>query len=72
MVRRNRTTQVKREREQKKRERQQRKAEKAAEKRERRFGQDGMEIENPEDQPGVASESTTENTSVRDTREPGA
>jgi hypothetical protein len=37
MARRNRISQVKRERDQKKRERQRRKAEKAAEKRERRF-----------------------------------
>lgn len=41
MARRNRSSQVKRDREQKKRERQRRKVEKAAQKRERKFGAEG-------------------------------
>ncbi|MHC4540914.1 MAG: hypothetical protein ACYS74_14215 [Planctomycetota bacterium] len=43
MAQRNRSSQVKREREQRKRERQQRKAEKAVQKRERRFRKDDAE-----------------------------
>ena len=63
MVRRNRTTQVKREREQKKRDRQRRKAEKAAEKRERRFGQEDTDGESLDDQDNAVFEVPTEGTS---------
>ncbi len=59
MAKQNRTTHVKREREQKKRERQQRKAEKTAEKRELRLG--GQEdTGNATDQQIVAGDSTTD------------
>jgi hypothetical protein len=47
MVRRNRPSQLKREREQKKRERQRRKADKAAMKREKRFGNSETEDASP-------------------------
>ena len=60
MARRNRISQVKREREQKKRERQRRKAEKAAQKRERRFGQEGANAESLDDQQSVVPDLSTE------------
>jgi hypothetical protein len=50
MARRNRPSQVKREREQKKRARQQKKAERAAEKRARRFGQEEVGAKNLNDE----------------------
>jgi len=62
MARRNRISQVKREREQKKRERQRRKAEKAAQKRERRFGQEGEDAGDLDDQQAVVPDPPTEDT----------
>lgn len=60
MARRNRPSQVKREREQKKRERQRRKAEKAAEKRERRFGQREADAGSPDIQEQAEPEQPNE------------
>jgi hypothetical protein len=62
MAQRNRSSQVKREREQRKRERQQRKAEKATQKRERRFDQEDEDAESLEDRQNVAPDLPTEDT----------
>ena len=62
MARRNRPSQVKREREQRKRERQRRKAEKAAQKRERRFGQEDADAESLDDQQSVVPDPPTDDT----------
>lgn len=64
MSRRSRTSQIKREREQKKRERQQKKAEKAARKSERRLGRKNTDSERMDDQqimvPDVPNENPTQ------------
>ena len=60
MAKRNRSSQVKRDREQKKRERQRKKAEKAAMKRERRFARNDSDRAEPPDQNIEITDLTTE------------